>query len=464
MIFGGDDRDVLRGEIGNDTVSGDEGNDFINGGGGDDTLSGGAGNDTLLGFTGNDVIRGQGGDDDIRGEGGDDELYGDAGNDVISGGDGDDLINGAGGDDTLRGDNGIDQIQGGDGNDRLVGGSDNDTINGNMGDDTIDGGDGSDTLRGGPGEDNLLGGGGDDSLLGGEDDDLLAGGVGDDSLSGGNGNDQLFGQAGVDNLFGQNGDDLLEGETGNDFLNGGSGNDVVFGGVGDSDTMQGGEGLDRLLSIPRDNLLNVDASDAVIEFIDGPATSPDQVWSDAEVKTVDVAFRVIADRTNGGVKLLQNNGDGRLVQYRKVDNVEPSNVQLGDARLIMLTNWNNDDLVERSAAVASVMHQTALSWDTPGKINSVFPGQGFHVNQFRAVSQWSEGTEVPEGFVPSTDGEWYYAEGTEFLNEQGMINPSRDWATIWELALDFDPAEDDLVRLADKLMEVNQFFDAVSEP
>ncbi|MCW2242390.1 calcium-binding protein [Azospirillum canadense] len=61
--------------------------------------------------------------------------------------------------------------------------------------------------------------------------------------------DGLFGRAGNDTLFGLGGNDLLAGESGADKLIGGDGNDVLDGGIddaGDSDTLDGGAGIDTV--------------------------------------------------------------------------------------------------------------------------------------------------------------------------------------------------------------------------
>lgn len=77
-----------------------------------DTLTGTAGNDTIDGLAGNDTIDGL------------------AGNDRLSGGDGDNVLNGGTGADTLFG---------GAGNDMIVGGSDRDRMYPGPGNDTVDG-------------------------------------------------------------------------------------------------------------------------------------------------------------------------------------------------------------------------------------------------------------------------------------------------------------------------------------
>jgi len=76
----------------------------------------------------------------------------------------------------------------------------------------------------------------------------LAGGAGDDSLTGGSSGDRLSGDDGNDTLVGNAGDDRISGGSGANLLIGGSGDDTfeIFGDIS-SDTIQGGEGRDRLV-------------------------------------------------------------------------------------------------------------------------------------------------------------------------------------------------------------------------
>ena len=95
------------------------------------------------------------------------------------------------------------------GNDSLVGGASNDTLLGLAGNDTLDGASGSDLQDGGAGHDLLFNGPGDDTLLGSEGDDTIATGqphggpFGQDSIDGGDGYDRLdfSGSNGPVNVF-----------------------------------------------------------------------------------------------------------------------------------------------------------------------------------------------------------------------------------------------------------------------
>lgn len=205
-IFGGDENDVLVGDVQNAGASSSirYGDDTIRGGDGDDLISGDyavkssknftAGNDALYGDSGNDEMYGNEGNDKLDGGIGNDLLHGGAGNDVIRGGDGTDTIIGGAGTDTadysdkktrieVRLDPGtaaavkvdgivqdqIDQVEnviGGSAGDRLTAFAqyEDNVFEGRAGNDTLDGGSGRDTLIGGAGKDKLIGGAGYDQF------------------------------------------------------------------------------------------------------------------------------------------------------------------------------------------------------------------------------------------------------------------------------------------------------------
>jgi uncharacterized delta-60 repeat protein len=80
-------------------------------------------------------------------------------------------------------------------------------------------------------------------------------GAGNDVVLGGSGADVLLGNAGNDTIFGGGGGDILRGSDGNDYLNGGPGADQVFGDAGNDqvfgvdgaiDSIDGGDGFDRV--------------------------------------------------------------------------------------------------------------------------------------------------------------------------------------------------------------------------
>jgi hypothetical protein len=199
-LFGGNDRDMLRGGEGNDRLFGDAGNDDLDGGSGDDRGEGGSGADTLLGGPGTDTLLG--GDD----------------NDVLAGGPDPDFLYGDAGTDVLRGEAGIDELFGGPDRDELYGGADGDRL---LGDD------GPDILFGDEGSDHLEGGADNDRLEGGADNDTLIGGTGDDVLLGGAGVDTLEGNAGLNTVDAGNDGDVVITRGGTDRILTGSGADVV---------------------------------------------------------------------------------------------------------------------------------------------------------------------------------------------------------------------------------------------
>lgn len=85
--------------------------------------------------------------------------------------------------------------------------------------------------------DAMTGGSNNDYLIGGGGNDIMAGNDGNDELSGDDGNDLIVGGIGDDYLGGLAGDDGLYGEAGDDYFEPGSGNDLVVGGAGDHDTV-----------------------------------------------------------------------------------------------------------------------------------------------------------------------------------------------------------------------------------
>lgn len=115
----------------------------------------------------------------------------------------------------------------------LEGGYGNDLLAGSYGKDTLDGGADNDLLIGDRGEDTLTGGSGTDILFGNENRDLIFGGSDADDLYGGDGNDVAKGDDGDDRVYGEDGNDWLEGGDGIDLIEGGAGNDRLTSGKGD---------------------------------------------------------------------------------------------------------------------------------------------------------------------------------------------------------------------------------------
>ncbi len=82
-VQGGNGRDVLDGNGGNETIFGNGGRDEISGGGGEERLNGGKGRDTLEGDGSDDVLIGGKGRDHLDGGAGDDKLRGGKGSDTL---------------------------------------------------------------------------------------------------------------------------------------------------------------------------------------------------------------------------------------------------------------------------------------------------------------------------------------------------------------------------------------------
>ena len=188
---------------------------------------------------------------------------------------------------------------GGDGNDHLAGGSSDDDLKGEAGDDTLDGGEGADDFRGGAGTDTVdfssrgpasvvrvtLG----DEEVDGDLSDVLDGlikqteikalrvsasqislggepaappapRVGDnvhadvERVIGGAGGDDLVGNGLANELVGGPGPDILEGKAGPDRLDGGEGDDTLVSRDGEVDVLACGNGADRVVADPQDNL------------------------------------------------------------------------------------------------------------------------------------------------------------------------------------------------------------------
>lgn len=155
--------------------------------------------DSLVGDSNSDYLIGGDGNDIIGGNGGNDELEGNGGNDLIVGGAGDDYLGGFAGDDALYGDEGDDYFDPGSGNDLVVGGTgDHDTVayegsngavNVNLADGTAsDGEGGSDTLVG---IERARGGRFADTLTGDAGRNVFAGNAGNDTMDGGDGVDRV---------------------------------------------------------------------------------------------------------------------------------------------------------------------------------------------------------------------------------------------------------------------------------
>jgi len=321
-IYGGEQRDIIRGNGGNDYIYGNGGNDYIVGGAGGDRMSGGAGSDTYV-LSGN--FGGRDGYEDriteYAGEGNDRILFGSAisSSDVYSWTDGSNMhlqmkdnpenkisFSAVYDNDTnkydyaeairyiqFNGDNvKLDLTTGLKLNDTddahsIYGSEQRDIIRGNGGNDYIYGNGGNDVLYGDAGGDRLDGGEGldrasyvyastavraylsDSSRNAGEAKDDTYTSIEDlqgsrhiDVLVGDSVNNRLWGYHGNDRIYGGNGNDYLDGQNGDDTLYGGSGNDRVLGSSG-NDILYGQGGADAFI-FQTDSIYN--GSDKIMDF------------------------------------------------------------------------------------------------------------------------------------------------------------------------------------------------------
>jgi Ca2+-binding RTX toxin-like protein len=259
------------------------------------SLAGGVGNDLLIGSNQADTLAGGAGNDTLRGGGGNDTLTGGAGNNLLAGGAGRDVFKIDWGAGLQRIDaDGLDTVIAQYGRQAL-------TIGALGLDDEVtltfaDPADSTQATSLKLGHASALAGltlrFSDGSTMAWSDilsqasalmpnapGQAPSGGLDNDTLVGTRGADVLSGLAGNDLLSGLAGDDVLEGGTGNDTLMGGDGNDRLVGGEGDDtfyvgrggrDTVQTGQGLDRVVVTTADTAgtaqvvtLYLDAADTI---------------------------------------------------------------------------------------------------------------------------------------------------------------------------------------------------------
>jgi Ca2+-binding RTX toxin-like protein len=321
-LVGGDGNDRLVGGHISDSLSGGNDNDIIEGNGGDDQIFGGGSNDSLYGADGNDLISPGSGDDLIDGGGGRDTAFFYHADPAFGGvtislqGQGSPASVGAFGIETLIGIENLtgsafsDNLSGDDGGNVLAGGVPS-SVNGSptVNDDTINGLGGDDLIVAGTGNHNLDGGTGIDSLayegaipenhdsqaslfisLGLQGQSQFTA-YGDWTL---NNFENLSGWWGNDHLTGNGEGNILAGSAGSDVLTGGAGSDVLLGDgeirawsgpeaattyenlvfvpfgafllVIGNDTLDGGEGDDRMVGGRHDDVYFVDSlGDVVVE-------------------------------------------------------------------------------------------------------------------------------------------------------------------------------------------------------
>ncbi len=364
----GDDSLIIQSDV---TV-----NSEIASGAGDDSLTGGAGTDNFNGEGGRDTLVGGIGDDILVGGSGNDKLDGGKGADTLDGGVDIDSVDysqsnrdtgngieihqeelflgiynstGHGGD--AEGDQleSIEHITGTDFNDlievdiksdaRLIGG---------YGNDVLISGDGNDLLIGGVGADKIIGGIGSDATTyvtswAGVDVDLersvqrRGDAEGDvlqsiENVQGSGSNDVLHGDSNQNVLDGTAGNDSIDGRGGADDITGGSGDDWIYGHANGS-KLDGGEGVDDLLSYERHNAgVAVDLGNSEIG-IGSFFNSPDRIVMDIKATATSRGYSSFEnlDGTNFADDLT---GDLFYNTIRGLDGADIINGDGGHDRLI----------------------------------------------------------------------------------------------------------------------------------
>lgn len=221
---------------------------------------GGAGNDTVQTGEGSFVVQGNAGDDSITiGPGGHNTIYGGQGDDFVT------IASGGGFAPALN------FVQGNMGNDNIVGGPGDDILLGGKGDDTITGNNGVDIIDGNLGNDNLIG---DGQLLGEDGNDTISNLVGGAAtILGGAGDDLIFSSI----LNGVSGSPtVIHGDDGNDNIGvwgpshdevfGDAGADTITDSAGGNDSIDGGDGNDRLVAVAANTTVNGGTGDDTIEL------------------------------------------------------------------------------------------------------------------------------------------------------------------------------------------------------
>ncbi len=448
VLKGGSNHDKLFGEGDQDYLYGNAGNDYLVGGGGFDRISGGEGNDTLRGsgdwngtfYNDNmhDYLMGGNGYDTVV-----DEVLEDAeltpsylklasftGNVVeynmlnsiesikLIGNGLDNTIDASkysGGKLFVDAGSGHDVLIGSDGNDILVAGAGNDMVLGNGGHDFIIGGDGNDSLAGHAGNDVIVGGQGNDDIYGNEGNDFLLGNEDDDTLHGGQGKDSLFGGKGDDNLYGG---------AENDSLFGNAGDDGLFGGGG-ADSLTGGADEDRFLFQAGDTIVDKNAKDAQIDFVDLASWSVTYngstinytggAWTDNEVELIDQALAVL-HHTTGDTTFLKEK-DGTEMTYQRVGTSSSNFIA-----------WNGGDVHtfadgtftgSNDGVLQIVFHEIGHNWDS----------ENAKWDDWKKLSSWTQDDKSADAnFIAGGNGGWFYSSGADFVRNYAKTNPKEDFA------------------------------------
>ncbi|HEX8233688.1 MAG TPA: hypothetical protein VF559_10145 [Caulobacteraceae bacterium] len=318
LFTGSRKNNTLTGTSGDDTIFGNGGNDSLMGLDGADIIDGGTGADTVYAGEGDDTVT-VGRADQIHGDGGDDRLFF-TGSDPTGAST---SVNGDAGVDTFTLDFSacVDAVNSSNGNtgygsiagisymgvERLAvtGGSASDTLIGGFGDDTLVGNGGNDRLDGRAGVNVLVGGAGRDIGLidlSATLDKLVVDYTGADTVVGGTsfvGIEALGLRAGLD-------DDAVSvaNALGSSEIFGGGGNDELNGANAWSDTLDGGEGNDKIVFGRGDNVHGGLGADTLVIFeqaLTGPTTlvNGDDGGTDTLVLNFASAFDSITSSNSG---------------------------------------------------------------------------------------------------------------------------------------------------------------------
>jgi len=424
------------------------------------------GNDVLTNSTNVPLTAyGNEGNDRITGGSAADLIYGGQGNDVLTGGNGNDRILGEVGNDTIRGGDGNDNLSGANGNDKLYGEDGNDFVTGDAGNDYVDGGDGNDVSHGWVGNDRVLGGSGDDYVIGHDGEDILNGGSGEDWIYGGEQNDSLEGGNGDDRLFGGNGRDTLRGGAGIDTVLGGNDRDTIYG--GNNDQLNGNAGQDHILYFSGDKVTN-DKSDLKLRF-----TNKGNAWNLAEMQTIERGLQLIHDAT-GNNALVTDHVVGKVLTLEKnktlqggaaainVMTIKTRNGVTTYDRVIKFADWDEKNGPIDDTRVLAFVHELAHNFDHDFELAANPHVSQANYTAFTNLSGWRK-QQTNSNYVRSLDGQWWYHKNAQFYRSYSKINPSEDWATVWELKFNKDadlPSSSS--NLGRKLASVNAFFDRLS--
>jgi hypothetical protein len=342
----------------------------------------------------------------------------------------------------------------------VYGGDDNDTVR-------LYGSTNYNRVYGGSGDDEIHGGGGRDYLYGGRDNDQIWGGGGNDWIRGQGGHDDLYGGPGRDVIKGESGHDRLRGEEGNDTLEGGPGIDSLLGGAG-TDVVEGGPQDDRFLveTSSTDHIRDLGSDDVRINFADGEGFTwrgtdgtvtrfAAGSWTTDDIDVVDKAFEQLQRRTLN-TDLLKTSSGGELTFERHGDHVSGRRIRgwnddLGTIALTQIRFDGPDDGV-----MQTVFHEIGHNWDEQSENDDI--------DDFRAISGWTEVNPRSFRYRTSRDGNWWHLRSAAFSREYGRTNPREDFATAFAAyfaqygSTDYSDG-DGAIAIPDKIAAIDRFLE-----